>query len=146
MSIGERIKQLRNKIGLTQKQLAEKLSLSLDMIKSLEQNRTNLSVDNLNKISDFFNCTTDYLLGRTDSPNLLIVETWDDFHDYMKMAAQIADMFDHELATRIRTSLSMYPTGDASIPAPKEKMITNVLRSTLDAIEEAKKKSKDPSI
>ena len=64
MSIGLRIKTERKNLKLTQPQLAEKLGVSLDMVKSMETNRSNPSIDTLNKLADTFGCSVDYLLGR----------------------------------------------------------------------------------
>lgn len=72
-TIGARIKEQRTKIGITQQELADKLELSLEMVRSMENNRKKPSVETLTKLSDLFNCSTDYLLCKIDNevPNLI---------------------------------------------------------------------------
>lgn len=66
----KRIKELREKAGLTQKELAEKLGLTDGAIGLYEVGKRNPSLSILNKLADFFDVSIDYLLGRTDIPNL----------------------------------------------------------------------------
>lgn len=66
MTFGKRMSCLRNKIDLTQLELANKVEMSIYTIKSLETDRVNPSIDTFIKLADLFNVTADYLLGRTD--------------------------------------------------------------------------------
>lgn len=50
MNVGERIKELRIKCGLTQKQLAEKAKISNSYLCDIEVGRTNPSLKTLEKI------------------------------------------------------------------------------------------------
>jgi transcriptional regulator with XRE-family HTH domain len=64
--LGEIIKDLREQRGLTQANLAKLLNISPSTIGMWEQNRRSPDNDALKKIADFFNVSTDYLLGRTN--------------------------------------------------------------------------------
>ncbi len=65
-----RIKILRKEHNLTQKELANKLGLSTDAIISLyEKGERNPSMEILNQLSTLFNCSIDYLLGKSDVRN-----------------------------------------------------------------------------
>jgi transcriptional regulator with XRE-family HTH domain len=66
--IGERLKELRDKKGLTLKQMGEILGVSHMTYQRYEKNDTDVSTDMLIKLADFYGVTTDYLLGR-ESPN-----------------------------------------------------------------------------
>lgn len=66
MSISRRIKDERNKLGITQQQLAFDTGLSIGGIQSIETGRARPSIETLEKLADRFGCTTDYLLGRDD--------------------------------------------------------------------------------
>lgn len=68
--IGKKIKELRETKGLTQKELADKLGLSDGAIGFYETERRNPPIEILNKLADFFDVSVDYLLGRTEIPNL----------------------------------------------------------------------------
>ena len=69
MNIGNKIKNLRNKRNLTQKQLATKLNISASTIGMYEQNRREPDNKTLVKLSQFFYVSTDYLLNLTDNPS-----------------------------------------------------------------------------
>jgi len=62
----ERIKILRLEKKLTQIEFAKKLNMSNGTIGSWETGAVLPSVSVLIKIADFFEVSTDYLLGRTD--------------------------------------------------------------------------------
>ena len=63
--LSERIKELRIKRNLSQKDLADILDLSPSIISAYETGERTPSVDNIISLSYFFNCTTDYLLGKS---------------------------------------------------------------------------------
>lgn len=57
---------LRNEKGLSQTELANKLNCNKQLISKLESGERSLSMAMLKAYADFFNVTTDYLLGLTD--------------------------------------------------------------------------------
>lgn len=63
---GQRLKELRNERGLLQKDLAEILGTTNSSVCDWETDRAQPDMETLSKIADYFNVTTDYLLGRTD--------------------------------------------------------------------------------
>ena len=78
----ERLKELRGREHITQSQLAEAIGVERSSIGKYEGNQNIIpSVDVLNSIADFFDVTTDYLLGRTVAydisplPSLLVAES-----------------------------------------------------------------------
>lgn len=79
MNIGDKIKELREKRDLTQDQLASILDLSRSTIGMYERDERQPGYELLIKIADYFNVTTDYLLGRTENKNELIL-TNDNLH------------------------------------------------------------------
>lgn len=68
MTLGERIKQLREQQGLSQPALAEEVGVTKQAISKYEKGMDIPSSMTLCSIADAFNCSTDYLLGR-DSRN-----------------------------------------------------------------------------
>ena len=66
--LGYRLKVLRNNKGLTQEQLAKVFNMSRSTYAQHEVDRRNPDYETLNLFADFFNVTTDFLLGRTDDP------------------------------------------------------------------------------
>lgn len=64
-----RIKQLREENQITQEELAKKLKLSKGIISLYEKEERKPSMEVLIKLSDIFNCSIDYLLGKSDIRN-----------------------------------------------------------------------------
>lgn len=64
-------KRLRLSSELTQAEMAEKLGISRSTIGMYETGAREPDFETLEKIADFFNVDTDYLLGRTDKTTLL---------------------------------------------------------------------------
>lgn len=64
--IGNRIKILRLEKGSTQKQLSEYLGLTPKMISFYEKEERFPPHDIILKLADYFDVTTDYLLGRSE--------------------------------------------------------------------------------
>lgn len=62
----DRIKELAKKQGLSINSLEEKLGYSRNTIYNLKNSKP--STERISEIADYFNVSTDYLLGRTDNP------------------------------------------------------------------------------
>ena len=62
----ERIKKLRNEAKFTQKQIAEKLDMPQSLYSNLERGIKQANQKRLKQFSDFYDVSTDYLLGNTD--------------------------------------------------------------------------------
>lgn len=62
---GERIRRLREERGLTQLDLANILNISNVMLSRYENNKRYPDYKTLNRLADYFDVSTDYLLGRT---------------------------------------------------------------------------------
>lgn len=69
MEFKDRIKSLRREKNMTQSQLAAFLGKSEGAVRAWEIDRSKPDVDTLLKLAEYFNCTTDYLLGRDDYRN-----------------------------------------------------------------------------
>jgi transcriptional regulator with XRE-family HTH domain len=63
-NLGKRIKSERQKLGITQEELAEKVDISKNFM-SLIENGKNMSVETLLKIANAFGVSVDYLLSDT---------------------------------------------------------------------------------
>lgn len=61
--LGDKIKELRKKAGLTQQQLANTIGVSRSTIGMLEKNLQGVGNDTLLKLAEFFNVSVDYLLS-----------------------------------------------------------------------------------
>ncbi|MCL2860783.1 MAG: helix-turn-helix domain-containing protein [Firmicutes bacterium] len=66
-AFSKRIKELRENDGLSLRDLAEDISINHSTIANWERGFREPPFDTLIKIADYFDVTTDYLLGRTDT-------------------------------------------------------------------------------
>lgn len=71
--ISNRLKELRNSKNLSQEELGKIIGITTSMIGMYETGARNPSYEILTKLADYFNCTTDYLLGRSSGPNNKII-------------------------------------------------------------------------
>lgn len=62
MTLGERLRALREGKGMSLAELGKELDLSAPFLYTIETNKKGPSTDTLKKIADFFHVTTDYLL------------------------------------------------------------------------------------
>lgn len=67
--LGDTLKMLREEKGLTQASMAKNLNLSPSTIGMWEQNRRSPDSESLKNLSDFFNVSIDYLLGKSNYRN-----------------------------------------------------------------------------
>ena len=65
--IGARINLKRKELGMTQEQLAEKMDVSVQMISNLEQGKKAIRPENLIKLCDALNVSSDYILRNKKS-------------------------------------------------------------------------------
>ena len=70
----ERIKELAKNQGLSINSLEEKLGYSRNTIYAIKRNQP--GAEKLQQLADYFGVSTDYLLGRTDNPNIAREETY----------------------------------------------------------------------
>src|SRR5215469_7497844 len=59
---GDRIKEIRDARGMTQDQLADKAGISKGFLSDVENNKRNISSENLLKIANVLGASVDYLL------------------------------------------------------------------------------------
>jgi len=80
--IGLRIRQERDKLGLSREKFAELVGLSAFFIGQIERGDRKMSIDTLVAISDILNVSVDYLLfGLTHyMENIVVMETYDNIY------------------------------------------------------------------
>ena len=70
-SVGTRIADLRKASGLTQKELAKQLHISIKHCSEVERGCCMLSLEKLAEVSRIFGCTLDYLILGIDEKDTL---------------------------------------------------------------------------
>jgi transcriptional regulator with XRE-family HTH domain len=77
----ERLKQLRIEKELNQPELAKQLNVAKQTVSNWENGNRTPDSEMLIIIADFFDCSVDYLLGRTEDRDTLIIKSKVDGHD-----------------------------------------------------------------
>jgi len=66
----ERVKLLRETNNLTQKQLAKNINISDKTISMIETKQRAATIEVIYALADYFIVSIDYLVGRTDNPDI----------------------------------------------------------------------------
>lgn len=72
----ERVRRLRSAKGISQQKAADALGITKTGYQNYEYGRKMPSFSVLPRIADFFNVSIDYLLGRTDVPQVVRSAQW----------------------------------------------------------------------
>lgn len=64
---GQRLRELRQERGLKQREMADVLKMTLRNYQRVEHGEINIPTLTLCALADYFEVTTEYLLGRSDS-------------------------------------------------------------------------------
>lgn len=65
-TMGKRVQELRKEKGLTQKGMAEIMECTTSHFQKIEYGKVNIPATTVAFFADYFNVSTDYLLGRKD--------------------------------------------------------------------------------
>lgn len=84
MTLGEKIKDARKQCGLSQEQLAEKMSVSRSAIAKWETDKGLPDIDNLKALAGFLNVSVDYLLDDEERIDELVTREAYDLASYGK--------------------------------------------------------------
>lgn len=77
MSFGTRLKKLREENHWNLEKVADALNVSIATVSNYERNFRKPDIDTINKLADIFQVTTDYLLGRTQIKDAVLLENDD---------------------------------------------------------------------
>ena len=100
-----RIKQLRENRGLIQDILASELGITQQMLSKYERDVLCIKVDVLKRIAEYFNVTTDYLLGVSEvkrdlQGQMKVNKTLDTYYDLIEIYKGL-DEYDQEMVWSI---------------------------------------------
>ena len=100
-----RIKQLRENRGLIQEILVSELGITQQMLSKYERDVLCIKVDVLKRIAEYFNVTTDYLLGTSDvkrdlQGQMKVNKTLDTYYDLIEIYKGL-DEYDQEMVWSI---------------------------------------------
>ena len=100
-----RIKQLRENRGLIQEILASELGITQQMLSKYERDVLCIKMDVLKRIAEYFNVTTDYLLGVSEvkrdlQGQMKVNKTLDTYYDLIEIYKGL-DEYDQEMVWSI---------------------------------------------
>lgn len=72
--IADRLKQLREKMGLSQEEVAETIQIPRSAISQIENNERGVSGLELASFSKLFEVSTDYILGLEEAPEVVVIK------------------------------------------------------------------------
>lgn len=121
---GKRLRELRKAKKLTQAELGKIINVTKVSISGYESGDRTPDTDNLRRLADYFGVTSDYLLGRTNDPDLTAVDEKD-------IAKRIAKM---------RKDLEE-GTGEDGLNFMGEPMSEDAKESLLEALEYAERQA-----
>ncbi|MDE1384358.1 helix-turn-helix transcriptional regulator [Bacillus paralicheniformis] len=99
MSLGKRLKEAREKCGLSQKEAAEKLNITNKVLSTYERDYRDPDTETLKKLSDLYDVSTDFLLGRDQKKKPLskLDETVNEAIEQLKNEETLLFMKDEEI-------------------------------------------------
>ena len=90
---------LRKELNLTQEEMSKKLNLGRCTYGNYEIERTDPSIDILIKLADFFECSIDYLVGRSNELDTVIIQN--DISSDERELINVYKMLDYSLKAKL---------------------------------------------
>ncbi|WP_407314017.1 helix-turn-helix domain-containing protein [Desulfosporosinus sp. SB140] len=129
--LGKRLLYLRNKLELTQEELAKIFCMSRSTYAQYEVGRRKPDYDTLQRIADYFNVSTDFLLGRTEDP---VIEECK-FPSRLKMIREQNSISLKQLAETLNLSpkdVSQFETGEKHPDPSTLKALADCMNCSVD--------------
>lgn len=124
-SFTNRLVQLRKKRGLTQQQIADEIGVNRGSYSNWEKGKREPSFENLIKLADLLDTTTDFLLGKT---NIDFGNDSKVYEEYKKLLSQnkkeeIKERYDHSFEFFIKAVAKQL---NISVEEALDKIIQNI--------------------
>lgn len=133
MRTGDNIKMYRKEIGLTQKELADKVNLSSQVISNIERNYSSVSAEDLANIAKVLSVTPNQLLGESDSKGKKYYELTEKEKGDIAIQAE-------KLIEGIENGDNINYYGEPATQSQKDRLLTAIRTAMEMNKEEAKKK------
>ena len=101
MTLSDRLQALRKSQNLSQEQLAEKLDVSRQAISKWESGQANPDINNILKLSDIYEVSTDYILTGKELDNQIV------YKDHIVYKEKKGFNKLHDLPASIRVALAI---------------------------------------
>lgn len=105
MIFAEKLRQLRERSGMSQEKLAEQLGVSRQVITKWENGTGTPKIDNLKALADCFHVTLDELLGRTEAADPDLASQYQKTLDKLRISSQsTVDLIDQAIRLGMQMS------------------------------------------
>lgn len=141
MNTNEILLSLRKSKKISQKTLADLLGISITAYQNYEYGKSELNYEGLRKLADFYDVTTDYLLGRESSNNLTVnLNAPVDDDEFMRLYDELPDY-----AKQIFVNIMMMLQKNATTEKPKQRHVERLgdIEDRLKQEQEEEAKRKD---
>lgn len=132
-NLANKIINLREEIDMTQTELARRLGLDKSAMSKVENGTRKVSSDELSKLSEIFDVSTDYLLGKTKKRHYYSL-TKKDMSDVETELENMINGIDNE------SSLSFFKNGSTTSEQDRELLKASLRQTLILSHELAKKK------
>lgn len=147
----ERLKELREKSGLTQKQVAEHLDITQSAYAQWETGRINPKKETIQKFADLFNVSYDYLWNGISEPqttNAIIETNSGTFPERLRQLRTEADLTQQQLADIVGTTqqnIAFWETGRQRPKQPSLIKLANYFNVSIDYLLVGKAQAEEKS-
>jgi len=106
IEIGERLTELMLEKGTSNKELAKVLGVALGTVGYWKKGKNNMRLPQFMAIADYFNCSLDFLAGRSDTYLDYAPQERSPFYEYLKklMADRGISRYKINIETKIKSS------------------------------------------
>lgn len=108
LTLGEKIKEFRKRAGLSQEQLADKLSVSRQAITKWENDRGMPDINNLQCIANLFDVSIDSLVNRPEDITSIVIKEDIDIENYQK-TGKFRSKYDAAVREKYPNASVIYP-------------------------------------
>ena len=125
IDISERLKTVRKARGLTIQAVASGIGIAVRTYQNYEYGVREISVEALYKLADFYGVSTDYLLGREETPDAIemLVKEFG-LSKMEELFIRVYFMSEKIVAEKEKLAKEQTSTTPASAPPPEEKTFT----------------------
>ena len=92
MTLGEKLRNLRKKQHKTLRQVYEDTGIDYSNLARIEKNEHGCNSSTLQILADYYGCTTDYLLGYTDTPKAIHIQVLDNDGSITELQHELLDL------------------------------------------------------
>lgn len=129
MCFGNNLKKYRQENGLTQEELAKKINTSRSNIANYENGKNMPSIDTLEKLSKVFNCSIEYLLGKSDKKNPELLDKLFSIPILNKITTEQSILADENIEGYLLTDPNIY-----HLTNPDNYFYLHILEKSMDKI------------